>query len=225
MNYTGNAPTAQDVNAMQNLINIMNAGVDFNDEPAKPAPLKAPQAKRPNVHSDPNVASMQAIMESFRDAAGDALDDVMEVAKHDRNLTEAMQTHATKTGAIIGAWEVRVHLSESTNSKRKSYDVRQPVSGDVLFERLEIFEAAHAIVRYLNKGLHTTHPKITEIADLEEIYRRNRQDAVVFKKRYERCIELDQNAAAEVFEARHQKARAQAIIASDSIKSILDNIR
>lgn len=219
-------PSQQDISEMARLINMMNGdGADQSYEPVRqPAPQSAPRA--PIVpNGNPDTLAMKSILESFYGAAGNALEEVHEVANHDRNLREALQTHRTDEGAIIGSWEVRVKVAESNGAKRKFYDVRHPGTKETLFNDLVIFEAAHAIVRYLNKGLPTAHPKITEIADLEEIYRRNRQDAIIFKKRYERCVELKESAAGEVFEARYQKARAQAIVANDSIKTILDNIR
>lgn len=219
MNNIGVGPTAQDVNEMQKLINLMNGNAD--EQTYEPVRQSAPVPAV--VTSDKD--HMKKILEGFYGAAGEAITEVVRESTHDRRLQEAMQTHRTDEGAIIGSWEVRVKITESNGAKRKMYDVLHPGTKSTLFSDLVIFEAAHAIVRYLNKGLHTTHNKIVEIADLEEIYRRNRQDAIIFKKRYERCLELKETAAGEVFEARYHKARAQAIVANDSIKTILDNIR
>lgn len=216
-------PSAVEVSEMQKLINLMNSDNQMEYEPARPS-APAPAASH-SVSGNTDAAAMKKILESFYGAAGEAVNETVSVSNHDAGLREALQTQRTDEGAIIGSWEVRVKINESAGTKRKVYDVRHPGSKEVLFNDLVIFEAAHAIVRYLNKGLATTHPKIVEIADLEEIYRRNRQDAMIFKKRYERCVELKETAAGEVFEARYQKARAQAIVANDSIKTILQNIR
>ncbi|MNK29869.1 hypothetical protein D3C87_482720 [compost metagenome] len=217
-------PSTQDVSEMQKLINLMNGQAESTYEPIREsAPVTVPAVASGN----PDAAAMKKILENFYGAAGEAISEVVRESTHDRRLQEAMQTHRTDEGAIIGSWEVRVKITESAKNgaKVKMYDVLHPGTKSILFSDLVIFEAAHAIVRYLNKGLPTTHNKIVEIADLEEIYRRNRQDAIIFKKRYERCLELKEQAAGEVFEARYQKARAQAIVANDSIKTILDNIR
>lgn len=218
-------PSLEEKQNMKRLIELMNGASDSDFEPqAGYAP--EPQASTPRAATSghPGTSDMTKILESFYAAAGDALEEVQEVANHDRDLREAMVTSRVPNGVAIGAWEVRARLAESSDS-RKIYDVLQAGGSEKLFTGLVIFEAAHAIVRYLNKGLHTSHAKITEIADLEEVYRRNRQDAVIFKKRFERCKELKEHAAGEVFEARYQRARAQAIVANDSIKTILDNIR
>lgn len=219
MNNYPTGPSSQDVSDMQRLIDVMNGKSDdvpMHRPAAAPTPTHVPTT---------DTHAMKKILESFYGAAGDAITELVDSAAYDPRLNEALNTKRTDEGAIIGSWEVRVHLVESNGSSRKVYDVLHPGSKTVLFNKLVIFEAAHAIVRYLNKGLAPDHVKIVEIADLEEMYRRNRQDAVIFKKRFDRCLELKEEAAAEVFEARHQKARAQAIAANDSIKTILDNIR
>lgn len=219
---TNVGPSAQEISEMQKLIMLMNgddSSPSVTNEVAPPAPRYSPAA-------NPDVSAMKSILESFYGAAEDALTETVEVSNYDPRLKEALHTKRTNEGVQIGRWEVRVKLVESQSAKpRKHYDVLNPTTGETLFSELVIFEAAHAIVRYLNKGLTSDHPKIQEIADLEEIYRRNRQDAMIFKKRFERCQELKEMAAGEVFEARHQKAKAQAIVANDSIKTILDNIR
>jgi len=219
MNHYPTGPSSQDVSDMQRLIDVMNGKSDD-------VPMHHPVAAPATTHVPAtDTHAMKKILESFYGAAGDAITEMVDSSAYDPRLNEALNTKRTDEGAIIGSWEVRVHLVESSGSTRKVYDVLHPGSKSVLFNKLVIFEAAHAIVRYLNKGLAPDHVKIVEIADLEEMYRRNRQDAVIFKKRFERCLELKEEAAAEVFEARHQKARAQAIAANDSIKTILDNIR
>lgn len=167
---------------------------------------------------------MKNILSKFYEASGQATNSIIEDAKYDSTLREALITHKTPDGVVIGSWEVRAKLSESESGK-KFYDVVNPDTSEVLFNNLVIFEAAHAIVRYLNKGLKPNHQKIEEIADLEEVFRRNRQDAAIFKKRYNRCIELKEAEAATVFNARYQKAKAQAIVANDQITTILQNIR
>lgn len=220
-------PSPEEVNSMKRLIELMNG--DSSADSLAEAPHNLTETATPRTvatSGHPGADDMKRILESFYSVAGDAVADIVEVSTHDRTLREAMATKRTDEGAIIGSWEVRVRLQESTSgSQRKSYDVLHAGTKSLLFKGLVIFEAAHAIVRYLNKGLANDHFKITEIADLEETYRRNRQDAIVFKKRYERCMELKEMAAGEVFEARYQKARAQAIVANDQIKTILDNIR
>jgi hypothetical protein len=223
-----NGPTNQDISEMQRLINAMN-GLEDNSYSAPIAP-HAPRVAPQRVvdysgPSAPDAADMKRIMEAFAGAAGDARESLREEATTSPRLREAMSTRRTDEGVQIGAWEVRVKMFETAGGQRKAYDVFHAGSKDRLYEGLVIFEAAHAIVRYLNKGIPTDHAKITEIADLEETFRRNRQDAVTFKKRFERCTELKESAAAEVFEARWQRARAQAIVANDQIKTILDNIR
>src|SRR5690606_26061927 len=121
-------------------------------------------------------------------------------------------------------WQVRAKMLEGSKS-RKEYSVVHSESKQKIAEKLIVYEAAHAIVRLLNRGHDFESRKIQEVIDLEEQYFRNRQDAARFKQRFDRCIELGEQAAADVFEARYQTARANALAAQDQIKSLNESIR
>jgi hypothetical protein len=100
-----------------------------------------------------------------------------------------------------------------------------PMTKRVVAENLVILEAAHAIVKYLNKGLTFESTKIQEVIELEETFNRNRIDAARFKQRYERCMQLKETEAGDIFASRYQRARAQALAAQDEISGILESIR
>lgn len=224
--YVPGSVSQKEVSDMKRFLDLLQEGTDAGPVAGTVEPTYNQSYTREAPSLSENANDMKRILESFYRAGGEVVEDLRETAKKDPTLREAMSTKETPTGAVIGGWEVRVRLTETKSKKQlKEYDIIDPTRQYVMFERLSLYEAAHAMVRYLNKGLDPEHQKIQEIADLEETYRRNRQDAAQFKRRFERCVELDEMAAADVFEARYQKARAQAIAASDQIKSILDNIR
>lgn len=216
-------PSNGDISAMKDLLLRLNG--EETNQPQSNIVESASRKQQANFDNPVDLHNdMKNILNMFHGVSDDAAKMVVSEAKYDPVLREALVTKPTAEGAIIGSWEVRAKLAEGS-SKKKSYDVVNPVTNEKLFNDLVIFEAAHAIVRYLNKGVQPNNSKIEEIADLEELYRRNRQDAAVFKSRYNRCLELNETAAGEVFEARYQKAKAQAIVANDQIVSILKNIR
>jgi hypothetical protein len=203
------------VNDMHKLITLMNNNAElFESNESEPNQIQRA------AYVDQNTEDMKRILESFYSS----VDNVAQSAPSSPRLQEAINTSKTPTGVRIGTWEVRAKLHESKLDP-KTYSVSNAQTKEVLFADLVILEAAHAIVRYLNKGVDPKSVKINEIADLEETFRRNRQDASVFKKRYQRCIELKEEEAGSVFHARYQRAKAQAVVANDQIKTILDNIR
>jgi hypothetical protein len=233
-------PSGQDINEMQRLIDIMNGnsgGYAAQGGPSSPQQQitetrrnpNAPMSLPPAGPGPADTEAMRKVLESFYGAAGDAVSTLAEEAANDYqhpHLQEAMETRVTDHGVAIGKWEVRVRVQENaTGQSRKLYDVLNPATREVVAEKLVVYEAAHAIVRFLNKGLNVNNGKVQEVLELEEKFHRTRQEAARFKQRFDRCVQLGEKEAADVFEARYQTARAHALVASDQIKSILDSIR
>ena len=213
---------AADVNAMKDILARFNS-FDLGSDESVSTPTISHSVEAGNSEAA-NTAAMKSILESFYAVADDTVNEIVETIPHSPKLAEAIQTSRVAGGAKIGSWVVRSYTG-GPEGQDTFFDITNPETNEILFEDFVIFEAAHAIVRYLNKGLNETHAKIIEILDFEENYRRNRQDAAVFKRRYTKCKENKELSAAEVFKSRFQKAKAQAVAAKDHLQSILDNIR
>lgn len=227
-------PSGQDVNEMQRLIDIMNGnGGAASSSPQQVTESRrnpnAPMAIPPAGPGPADTEAMRKVLESFYGAAGDAVSTLAEESQNDYqhpHLQEAMQTRAVENGVVIGKWEVRQRIQEGTNgAQRKLYDVVNPATQETVASKLVVYEAAHAVVRFLNKGLNVNHGKVQEVLELEEKFHRTRQEAARFKQRFDRCVQLGEKEAADVFESRYQTARAHALVANDQIKSILESIR
>jgi hypothetical protein len=221
-------PSRADVDSMARILRIMNG------ETVEPEPVRMHGGQTVNnpivVTQGPtsaDTAAMAKILEAFRGATEDTAVSLREEAARSPRMQEAMATVATPTGAIIDKWEVRARVQESASSgkQRKIYDVMNPRTREVVAEKLVIYEAAFAIVRLLNKGHAANSSRVQEVLTLEETFHRNRQDAARFKQRFERCKSLGEKEAGDVFEARYQRARAEALVAHDQVKSILESIR
>jgi hypothetical protein len=162
-----------------------------------------------------DVDAMKNILEKLNALGGD------EAPQQRAPLREAAPAALSYVG--VDEWKVTTRLQESNGKQTKTFDVAR--SGEVFCEGLLLNEAAAAVVKFLNKGLGANSPKIQEVLDLEETYNRNRLDAQKIKARFNRCVELGESAAADVFRERHQIARANALSAQDEIKSIFESIR
>ena len=86
-------------------------------------------------------------------------------------------------------------------------------------------ESATALMKLLNRGESTASNKCREILDLEEEYNRNRIEMGRHKQRHARSTQLGETAAANVFRDRFNTAKANAMVAQDTIKSINESIR
>jgi hypothetical protein len=223
---SGNSPTVRDDVLRGNYSGGGNGAPRQNNAGRRPITESYNTMPIGGVAGREDVDAMRQVLERFKQAAGDTVEKLVEEASYNPEVREALQTRSTSTGAIIGKWEVKVSLEETAKGKtRKLYSVINPSTKKVVAENLVILEAAHAMVKYLNKGLPFENNKIQEVVELEETFNRNRIDAARFKQRYERCMQLKETEAGDVFASRYQRARALALAAQDQICSILESIR
>ena len=173
---------------------------------------------------DPSVDAMKNILEKFNSVANQTAESLAESVNHSSDVREAIQTKKLEHGVQIGNWQVVTRLMEGQTNK-KVFEVSHATNNQILYSDLAVYEAALAVVKYLNTGMTLSDPKIRTVLDLEETFNRNRIDAARFKQRYKRCQELKEHEAADVFAARYQVARANALVAQDQLKSLLETIR
>ncbi len=219
-------PSAQDIEAMRRLRLIMEGA---GDGPMVPPSRQLAQSNRSSTASRtgrPDVDAMADILNRFNRASSNTAQRLVEDSHDDPRVREAINTTKTSDGIKIGQYKVTTSLAESAISKsQKVYDVVDTINNTVMCQGLTLSEAAHAVVRCLTKGLTLDHSKVRNILNLEETFSRNRADAVRFRYRYDRCMTLNEKAAASVFSDRFQVARANALTAHDQLKSILESIR
>lgn len=226
--------------SMQYFMDVINGGYGRASKSSGPV-------ERETSFEDDGTAQMKKILEGFRGVTHDAVKEAQHVVNSMRGESSiAVESddvyHQPENKQVAdyyavaptsapkmenyspNSFEIRSYLVEGSNV-RKEYDVVERYSSNTIVGKLVIKEAADAIVKYLQKGYPIQHEKINEILDHEEKYRRNRQDAVTFKQRYEKSSDAGEHSSAGVYESRFQVAKANAIMASDHIKSILANIR
>jgi len=119
---------------------------------------------------------------------------------------------------------VMATITESNGKEVNRYNVVDSTRRDVV-SNLVMKEAATAIMKMLNKGHALQSAKVQEVISLEEDFNRNRIETSKHKARYNRSMELGESAAATVFKDRFNAARAQALVAQDTIKSINESLR
>lgn len=122
-----------------------------------------------------------------------------------------------------GAYHVSECIVEANGQEKQAFNVGD--GSQVVAEALSIKEAAEAVAMLLNKGEQLNGQKVQEVLTLEETYYRNRIEAGTVKARYQRAVQLGESEAAEVFKSRFNKVKAEALLASDQIKSIRASIR
>jgi len=165
----------------------------------------------PSSGGDSGVAEMKAILERFHAAA----DNVLSEGSIDRELREALVTEPTNTGARIGAWEIRAHVSGS----HRLYDVVNILTNQPLARDLLLYEAARGLVRILNEGGRINSGSAIELLRAEQEYGQLVQDMVLYKHR---LTKQPNSPRRLVFEARYGDAKRRAVLARERVHKLSD---
>lgn len=173
-----------------------------------------------------DVNSMKILLEKINNLDGKEESSIVNSGSASRALLETSSSIGAHVSTLsTGPYEILISLKENAQGKEvRSYNVVDSSRCDIV-SGLVLQEAAQAILKLLNKGLASNSSRVQEIVDLEEDYNRNRIEAGRHKARYQRSIELGENAAADVFKSRFSTAKANALASQDQIKSILESIR
>lgn len=235
-------PSQQDISEMTRLREIMNgAGGNLPAQHEHQAhytggerrPLNESYAPPPSAGpvgfaGREDVDAMREVLQRFKAASGeDSPQQLRENLEYANKLQETFSASAStaQISAPTGQHEVRISLSESADGKETKDHVVVNGAGQAVVSGLSLVESAKAVMKLLNKGIPAGHARIAELAELDEDYNRNRILAGQARARYQRSMELNETAAAQVFKTRFETARATALATKDQIQSILESIR
>jgi hypothetical protein len=164
------------------------------------------------------VDAMKNLLEKMNALGGDEVS----APRQTQPLIESSQFTSAPKGN--GPFTVLATIQESNGKEVNRYSVvdasRQDVVGDLVIK-----ESATAIMKLMNKGHDLSSSKVQEVLELEEDFNRNRIETGRHKARYQRSMELGETAAANVFKDRFNAAKANALVAQDTIKSINESLR
>lgn len=208
----------------QSQVDPMYAGVDLSwvelDEPLDTMPYQTPSYGIPAAPvSSKDVDQMKSILEKFTSVGESTATTIADQATRSSYLSEAIDTHRTEDSVIFG----NKYKIEIIAEDKKRFNVVD-TKGNTIASDLYLYEAAYAIVKYLNSGVPALSPAIRKIIVLEERYYSNRADAARFKKRYQKANTLRESRDADIFAARYQSAKENALDAKRQIQTILNSI-
>jgi hypothetical protein len=159
-----------------------------------------------------------ATISKITTAAQTATKQLLTEAANNPELAEALETTPTADGVKIGKWQIRAKLDES--KKRKYFDVFHSTTNQTIAKGLFLYEAALALVRYLNKGKPINSSEIRQILALEEQYAAARTKALQYKITSLRALKSKDLIKSEVFENRYDVAVANALVLEENIRHI-----
>jgi len=194
---------------MARLLAIMNG--------TTPPPQTSGGKKAPLTENSSNADAMKVILERFYSATDQAITspDVAITPE----LHDAITTSRTPKGVQIGNWTIDVNV---VNEKLKTYDVNNVRTGETIAKELLLYEAAHALVKLLNRGIAINTPRVREVLALEEAFMKHRNDAVQFRRKM-RNRTLKESVLA-VAEDRYAQARDQALRVRDHLRRLNEEL-
>jgi hypothetical protein len=145
--------------------------------------------------------------QSYAPPAFDPAGLMVERAKGDRELREAMMTSVNDDGVRIGKYQIVVNENDAG---LKSFDITNAKTAEAIATDLTLYEAARGIVRHLNEGLMINSREIREILNTEAIYGRSRQNAAEARERQRVYERRNDPSKANLMEARYSDSLAKA---------------
>lgn len=216
--------SAEDVAEMEKFRKILEGGFSNVTAPSATPSEGNPSeiSSVPLVESlskDPEMDKFKNIMDNFYTTAKDAVEMLVESAEQDKEIKEALQTEKNQKGVKIGKWQIIIN--EDPNSRpKKVYDIIHTITKEVIARDLFLYEAAHALVRLLNKSYAINDEEVKTILSLEEKYVKQRESAYRFKRMAIKTSNAGDAARAAMFEDRCDRAREEAVLVREQIKEL-----
>jgi hypothetical protein len=219
--------SASDIADMKRLRAILNGDSEVINPPnANPTSQQTQRARAVATKNgvDKGMDNFKNIVDNFykvaapmEGAASHAVKQLLNESMSDVDVREALETEKTNSGIKIGKWEILI----KEEGKGKRYDVVFLPSETVIANNLCLYEAAYALVRYLNSGKTINSDEVKQVLDLEEKYYSHRRDAYRFRKLSEKCFDSGDGAKGQIYESRMEYSKEL----SDKAKSELSKLK
>ena len=226
------APTPEEVNQMKRFMAIASG--------EKPPPLPPASSNSPQTQeiftpaygpTSEDVSAAKDVLERFYAAIGgknnttNVVSALKERAREFPDLHQALITEKTDNGVKVGSWEITKHSRKSLTGKDETYyNVHNVLTEQQIKANFLVPESAQAVVKILNSGFSTNHPKIREIAQLEISYRHLRERALEEKIQLMRSRQKNRQFKIDLYEAKFEASRAKALFVRERIKNIFHTL-
>ncbi|NJO62655.1 MAG: hypothetical protein HC836_31825 [Richelia sp. RM2_1_2] len=146
---------------------------------------------------------------------------MLEISQSNPEIAEALSIKSDKNGVYVNKWYIKVRSAEVVGKVKKHFDIIDIVTKKVLVADLFLYEAALAIVRYLNTNKLLTSPEIANILFLEKKYTQSSIDALLHKRNMIKAQRDKNEEKAFYSESRYKDSLHKALKLESDIKGIL----
>jgi len=211
----------QEQQAMARLLAIMNGQTPppLNEQfhTASSAPVELAGAGQ---ITDQDKTAMKQILLKLEQAVTDTSAAMLNESTQNMRVQEALATQSMNSGVRIGIYKIEQQRDESRIAGKQFYNVINSVSNHIVAHELSLYEAAHALVRYLNNGKYFNSPEIIQLLEAERAYTSHKIDAVRYHRMMQRAIKNQQHNKVHLMETRKQASMDRAMVHKQQIKNI-----
>lgn len=206
------APSKKDVDAMANLMKALNG-----DKSALKEQVATERQAREDagiIDTSPGVKTadikaMENILNAFNNASTNVSKKV---------ATTINESKRTQSGVEIGMFSVEKNTDEL-------FDIRDNRSNDTLFEGIRLYETAFIITKHLNEGKKINSQEITKIMASNAVFEQYYYDALQHKHSYKVAKKRGDFNKMDIVEARFSRAKTEASVAKQKIKSLYESLK
>lgn len=218
--------SSQERDAMARLLQIMNgekptAHMQIHENHNHTHSMELPGA---GVVTTQEVQAMADVLRRLNNVVDATHTQMMQESRTDHHLQEALITEETPHGVKIGVYQIQQHQDATRLAGTQYYSVVNKHTGETLAHELSLYEAAHGLVKLLNKGQFINSSSVRELLEAESAYTSQRIDAV----RHHRSQKTAQRKAdpmrAQLMESRKQAALDRALQAKTQVRKIYNRL-
>lgn len=167
-----------------------------------------------------DIAAMADVMKKLENAVNQTSNNMIHESVMDAQLQEALITNTTKTGVRIGLYKIDQNLDESRIAGKQYYNVVNSTTGTTVAHELSLYEAAHALVRFLNNGKFFNSTEVRQLLEAEASYTSHKIDAVRYHRMMLKCQKLGDTNKAQLMETRKHSSLDRAMESKRKVKYI-----
>ena len=216
---------AQERQAMARLLQIMNG----NTAPVSTGAPLTETVQEPLILpgagqiTNQDIAAMADVMRKLESAVNSASTNMINSSLTDNHLQEALITKPTKSGVKIGIYKIDQSLDEGRVAGKQYYNVVNSTNGTMVAHELSLYEAAHALVRFLNNGKYFNNVEVRQLLEAEASYTSHKIDAVRYHRMMLKAQKSGDMSKSQLMETRKQASLDRAMEAKRQVKYIYNN--
>jgi hypothetical protein len=170
-----------------------------------------------------DISAMADVIHRLENAVNNASGHMINSNVTDSQLQEALITKPTQSGVKIGIYKIDQSLDENRVAGKQSFNVVNSTTGTMVAHELSLYEAAHALVRYLNNSKYFNSAEVRQLLEAEASYTSHKIDAVRFHRMMIKAQKTGDVTKSQLMETRKQASLDRAMEAKRQVKYIFQH--